>query len=129
MKADAQQIARAKYEAEQARKRLATTAAALKRRLKPGTLASNAWGGVREKGTELADDAVQAVKERPAAASGIVAAAVLFLAREPLWAAGKRLFSKRDDEGLVTTRIDTKRENLDLTTPVVVRTADEGVNA
>ena len=66
------------------------TAHALQQRLSPAVLAQNAWVGAKSKGADLAEDAVDAVRRRPAIASGIVAALALFLAREPLLdAAGK----------------------------------------
>ena len=53
-------------------------------------LAQNAWEAPTSKGADLAEDAVDVVRKRPAIAGGIVAALALFLAREPLMdAAGK----------------------------------------
>jgi hypothetical protein len=60
------------------------TARELQERLSPGTLAQNAWAGAKSKGADWVEDAVDAVKQRPAIASGVVAALALFLAREPL---------------------------------------------
>ena len=42
------------------------------------------WQGARDKGADLAEDAVDAVRARPVAADGVVAAITLFLARDPL---------------------------------------------
>ena len=47
-------------------------------------LARDAWQGAKEKGADLAEDAVDAVRARPLAATGVVAAITMFLAREPL---------------------------------------------
>ena len=47
-------------------------------------LAKDAWQGAKEKGADLAEDAVDAVRSRPLAATGVVAAIAMFLAREPL---------------------------------------------
>jgi hypothetical protein len=91
------ELIRARSEAERARRRLSATAAELQQRLKPGTLASSAWEGVKDKSGELADDAVQAVKGRPVAVSAALAAFTLFLARAPIKSAIASLFS--DDEG------------------------------
>ena len=88
----ARQLELAQYEAEQAKKRFASSLGALQYRLKPGTLANSAWTGVRDKGSEVADDAlhavndladgaVRAVKERPVAASGVAAALLLIVIR------------------------------------------------
>jgi hypothetical protein len=91
-------LERAQREAEMAHARLASTLAALQERLRPSALANQAWTEVRDKSSELADEAVEAVKQRPLAASGLVAAVVLYLARQPLLSAASRLWSKDDGE-------------------------------
>lgn len=78
------ELVAARLEAERARGRLMETAQRLQARLSPGTLASNAWEGAKEKGADIAENAVDAVRKRPIAATGAVAAIALFLAREPL---------------------------------------------
>jgi len=88
----------AKIEAERARSQLVSTATALQDRLKPATLANQAWSGVREKSGELADEAVEAVKKRPLAATGVAAAVVLFLARAPIISAASRLWSRGNED-------------------------------
>lgn len=60
------------------------TAHELQERLSPKVLANNAWQGAKEKGADLAEDAVDAVRARPLTATGVVAAITMFLAREPL---------------------------------------------
>jgi hypothetical protein len=138
-KGPAMQLERAQYEVEQAKKRLSTTMGALQYRLKPGNLVSNAWEGVRDKGSEaadgaltavsdMADGAVEAAKARPVAASGIVAAALLFLARGPIKRGAFRLFGNRD-EGIVKTDLSDTDENYDLTAPSVKRSSLQGVSA
>jgi hypothetical protein len=87
----ADDLRQAKREAELARRRLAASAAELQQRLKPGTLASHAWAGVKDKSGDLAEDAVGAVKARPVAVSAALAAFALFLARTPIKAAVSRL--------------------------------------
>lgn len=77
-------ILAARADVERSRSRLMERAHALQDRLSPKTLARDAWGGAKEKGAELAEDAVDAVRARPLAATGVVAAIVTFLAREPL---------------------------------------------
>ena len=91
-------LTRARGEAEQARRRLAATLAELQARLKPATLASNAWEGVKDRSGELADDAVQAVKGRPVAVSAALAAFTLFLARAPIKSAIAGFFSEEEEE-------------------------------
>ena len=84
MTRDTPEIAAARFEAERARSRLMGTAHRLQARISPGTLAQNAWEGAKDKGASLAENAVDAVRSRPLAATGVVAAIALFLAREPL---------------------------------------------
>ena len=125
----AAQLERAKVEAELAKKKLSSTMSELQTRLKPGNLASEAWSGVRGKGEDLADNTMQTVKERPAAASGIAAAILIFLAREPLWRALKKFFSGEDHSDLVMTKVSRKDDNYDLAAPAVTRPTHEGANA
>ena len=125
----APEIAAAKREAELARQRLLGTASELQQRLKPGTIASNAWEGVKDKGSTLAGDAAEAVKARPAVASAAVAAVTLFLAREPIRSGLSWLFAGKPDEDLVTTRLAASDEHYDLTAPLAVRAESEGASA
>jgi hypothetical protein len=78
------EIVAAREEAERSRARLMATAQELQERLSPKTLARNTWQGAKEKSADLAENAVDAVRARPLAATGIVAAITMFLAREPL---------------------------------------------
>ena len=124
----ANELRLAKQEAELARRRLAATAAELQQRLKPGTIASNAWAGVKDKSGEIADDAVEAVKARPVPVAAALTAFTLFLARAPLRSALSRMFSGRGEDDLVAVRVDEGDENYDLTAPVAARTS-EGASA
>jgi hypothetical protein len=81
---DSPEVAAARAEVEQRRASLMATAHELQFRLSPRTLARGAWQGAKEKGADLAEDAVDAVRSRPIAATGLVAALTMFLAREPL---------------------------------------------
>src|SRR5437899_13091395 len=56
----------------------------LQERVSPKTLARGAWEGAKMKGADFAEDAVDAVRSRPYAAGGVVAAIAMFLAREPI---------------------------------------------
>ena len=90
------EILAARADAEVAQARLVATLHELQQRIAPRTLARDAWEGTKAKGADLAEDAVDAVRRRPVAAGGIVAALALFLAREPLIdLAGKALGSKK----------------------------------
>jgi hypothetical protein len=125
----ANEIRLARQEAERARRRLAATAAELQQRLKPGTIAHNAWAGVKDKSGDLADDAVEAVRARPVPVAAALTVFTLFLARAPLRSAVSWLFSGRgEDEDLVTVRVDEGDENYDLTAPIAARTS-EGASA
>ena len=84
MSKDTPEVAAARIEAERARAQMIDTARELQERLSPATLAQSAWVGAKTKGADWAEDAVEAVRRRPAIASGIVAAVAMFLAREPL---------------------------------------------
>ena len=125
---DLQEAAR---QVELAKKRLAASRGALQYRLKPANLASNAWTSVRSKSEAAADDALGAARGHPGAVGGVLAAATLFLAREPIWRALSGMFGRGRDEdpNVVTTRLDTDNENFDLTAPTVERSRLEGVNA
>lgn len=81
---DSPEVAAARLAVEQRRARIMATAHELQDRLSPKTLARNTWQGAKEKGADLAEDAVDVVRSRPLAAGGIVAAITMFLAREPL---------------------------------------------
>jgi hypothetical protein len=89
-----QRLETAKMEAERARRRLGATITTVQQRLKPAALADHAWSGVKDKGSELADGAVEAVKARPAAAAGAVAALFLFLARRPIVSGASKLWTQ-----------------------------------
>lgn len=68
----------------EAREALIDTARELQQRLQPKTLAREAWESAKVKGADMAEDAVDAVKRRPVATGGIIAAIAMFLAREPI---------------------------------------------
>ena len=103
------QVTAAKLEAERARARLMETAQRLQARISPGTLASNAWQGAKDKGADLAENAVDAVRKRPIAVTGAIAAITLFLAREPLMdLAGKLADSVTGKEPKKTRKTTSK---------------------
>ena len=96
----AAEIAVARAEADRLRARLLATAEELQERLSPKTLARDAWEGAKSKGADVAENAVDAVRSRPLAATGVMAAITLFLAREPLM----------DLAGKITQGFSNKRE-------------------
>src|SRR5207244_7424225 len=88
---DSPEVVKARMDAERARARLLGTFRSLeqpfldlKQQLTPDHLMREAWQGAKEKGADLAEEAVDAVRARPLAATGVVAAIALFLAREAL---------------------------------------------
>ncbi|MEA3014130.1 MAG: hypothetical protein QOD42_2675 [Sphingomonadales bacterium] len=93
----AKALEQAKRDAVNARGRLEMTVADLQQRLRPGSLAGEAWDGVKGKSADLADGALKAVKKRPAAVSLALGAFALFLARAPIKRAVTRLVSKESD--------------------------------
>lgn len=81
---DSAKIAAARIEVEKRRAALLETVRELQQRLQPKALASDAWEKAKNKGADLAEDAVDAVAKRPVAVGSAVAALAIFLAREPL---------------------------------------------
>ena len=84
MKEEPPSVLAARAEVEIARKRMLDTLGELQRQFAPRALVREAWETAREKGAELAEETVDAVKARPLAVTGVVAAITMFLAREPL---------------------------------------------
>ena len=125
------QLIHAQTDVEQAKKRLAATLGTLQHRLSPGTLMTNAWDGVREKSGAVADDAMQAVKDRPMTMSGVLAALIIFLARDPLWRLVSSLFGSAPADDRSTIKADLRNENgnFDLTAPAAPVSMQEGVDA
>jgi len=126
-----EQVEQAKREAVMARARLDSTLVAVQQRLRPGSLAGEAWDGVKDKSVDLADGALSAVRKRPAAVSVAVGAVALFLAREPIKRVVSRLFSDEEeveDDGRVVTRIETQDAKFRASAPIVDASVTEGVN-
>lgn len=96
---DTPEVAAARIDTERRRARLMATAHELQERLSPRTLARGAWEGAKEKGADLTENAVDAVRARPLAATGVVAAITMFLAREPLMDLAGKLVDGVTDKG------------------------------
>lgn len=79
-----EQIKAAEFEVDRARARLLATLNELSSQFQPHRLVQEVWETAKDKGADLAEDAVDAVRARPLAATGVVAAITMFLAREPL---------------------------------------------
>lgn len=102
-------IARARGEADQAKARLMGTVEETKARLAPGKLASDAVQSAKDKSIVVADDAVTKVKDNPGLTAGIATLAALVIARRPLFAAVRGLFSGSDDSDTETNKTSRKR--------------------
>jgi hypothetical protein len=122
----APELVAARAQADAARARLMDTVAELQQRLKPGTIAGQAWEGVKGKTGDMAGDAVEAVKARPIIVSTALAAFTLFLARSPIRSAVSRLFSSDEDDDLITTRLADRDGDYDLTAPQAERPRKKG---
>ena len=93
---DAQRIADAERKVDLAREQVLGTLRSLAEELEPRKLARELWEDAKMKGADLAEEAVDAVKARPIAATSVAAAVAMFLAREPIadlagkWLGGKK---------------------------------------
>jgi hypothetical protein len=100
VKPESAAVVEARRRAEDARGRLWATvesiidhAQQVQDKLAPSNLARDAWDAAKSKSADLAEDAVDAVRKRPVAASGAVAALAMFIAREPLMDLAGKLMS------------------------------------
>ena len=91
MKSDPPEVVKAKARADEAREQMMASFHALTgavenkvQELTPSHLMRDAWESAKDKGADLAEEAVDAVRARPLTTTGVVAAIALFLAREPL---------------------------------------------
>lgn len=123
------EIEAAKREAQRTRRELDSTLVALQQRLHPRALATEAWDGVREKSSDLAESALGAVRQRPAAVSIAIGAVALFLARDTLRRAVGRMFSKDEEEtdgDRITTRIVDDNGNYNPAAPLIETPPKQG---
>jgi hypothetical protein len=88
---DSPEVAAARIEAARARARFIESVRAfetpildLKSQLTPSHIMGDAWDAAKGKSADLVEEAVDAVKARPIAVTGVIAAIAMFLAREPL---------------------------------------------
>jgi hypothetical protein len=81
---DPPKVSAAQIKVERTRAAMLETVRELLERFQPHNLASDLWEQAKIKGADLAEDAVDAVKKRPVAVGGLVAALTMFLAREPI---------------------------------------------
>ena len=85
-------IVAAEIEVERARARLIDTVRELQTRFEPQKVVNEVWEKAKNKGADLAEEAVDAVKARPVAVGGVVAALAMFLAREPIKDAAVKIY-------------------------------------
>ena len=85
-------VAAARIEVERTKAALLDTLGELVERFQPHNLVDDIWEHAKIKGADLAEDAVDAVKSRPVAVGGVVAALTMFLAREPIKDAAVKLY-------------------------------------
>jgi len=79
-----ERVKTAEFEVDRTRGRLTASLQELSRQFAPHRLMEEVWEKAKDKGADLAEDAVDAVRARPYAATGVVAAIAMFIAREPL---------------------------------------------
>ena len=79
-----EQVKAAEFRVDRARAKMIATLQELSQQVQPHRLMEEAWEKAKDKGADLAENAVDAVRARPLAATGVVAAITMFLAREPL---------------------------------------------
>jgi hypothetical protein len=96
---DTPEVIAARIEVARRRGEMLGTVHELQARLQPKTLASEAWAKARNKGADMAEDAVDAVKARPVAIGGVAAALGLFLARRPISDAAVKLYDALTSDG------------------------------
>ncbi len=89
---DPPKVSAALITVERSKAALLDTANELLERFQPHNLVDDLWEQAKIKGADLAEDAVDAVKKRPVALGGVVAALTMFLAREPIKDAAVTLF-------------------------------------
>ena len=81
---DEERLADAEADVERTREALVGTLRELTQQFEPHRLVREMWEDAKDKGADLAENAVDAVRARPLASTGVAAAIAMFLAREPL---------------------------------------------
>ena len=89
---DTPKIVAATIEVERTRAALIETVRALQTRFEPQKVVNEVWEKAKNKGADLAEEAVDAVKSRPVAVGGVIAALTMFLAREPIKDAAVKIY-------------------------------------
>jgi hypothetical protein len=86
----------AEFEVDRARAKLLASLNDVSHQFEPHRLMQEAWEKAKDKGADLAEDAVDAVSRRPLTTGAVIAGIVAFLARDSLInAAGKLIRGKK----------------------------------
>lgn len=109
---DRHKVAAAEIEVERTRAALLETVNELLERFQPHNLVEDLWEQTKIKGADLAEDAVDAVRKRPVAVGGAVAALTMFLAREPLKDVGVKFYDAMTSLFEPRTKAAKKKEAL-----------------
>jgi len=113
-------VTEARLEADRARAQLFESVKALeapmhelKQQLTPRHIMGEIVDGAKSKGADLVEDAVDAVRARPYAATGVVTAVAMFLAREPLLDLAGKLVggAKRKKEAKPAPKRSAKKQD------------------
>jgi ElaB/YqjD/DUF883 family membrane-anchored ribosome-binding protein len=91
-----EQVKAAEFEVDRSRRKLIGALQELSRQFEPHRLMEEAWEKAKDKGADLAEEAVDAVRARPYAATGVVAAIAMFIAREPLMDLAGKLVKRKN---------------------------------
>jgi hypothetical protein len=85
-----EEVRAAEFKVDRARAKMVATVQQLLQELQPHRLLEEVWEKAKDKGADLAEDAVDAVSRRPIATGAVVTGIIAFLARDSLFSlAGK----------------------------------------
>lgn len=102
-------IRAAEFAVERARGKLLATLNEVSRQFEPHRLVQEVWDKAKDKGADLAEEAVDAVSRRPIATGAVVAGIVAFLARDSLVnLAGKVASGAKEKRGRKRSRKSSK---------------------
>jgi thioesterase domain-containing protein len=94
MNREEMRLFRARRDSAAARARLTGTLIELQNRLKPKALIEEALEDLREKADEIANEAIETVKQRPFTTAAIVLAVLAWVFRAPILSAVSDLFER-----------------------------------
>lgn len=99
----------AQFEVDRARSKLNGSLRELSRQFEPHLLMQEAWEKAKDKGADLAEEAVDAVSKRPLTTGAVVAGIVAFLARDSLMNAAGKLVSRAKRKSRKRARAPQKK--------------------